>query len=328
MAGESSAPPVGFISVGFIGAGRTAGALAPALSRVGYAVVSVTSRSRSSAKRLAGRIPGCRSAPNGQAVADAAGLVFITTPDATVAEMASGVRWRTGQRVVHCSGALTLEPLAPAAALGAETGSLHPVMTFGPPDAAPAEAVRGLPIRGLQGAAFGIEAGGELYLVLAEIARRLGGIPIRVPPGARPLYHAAAVMGCGYLVALMDTACDLWRRAGLPPEAAAPALGHLARATLEHSLELGWGPALTGPMVREDTATVQGHLEALASQALEALPIYAALGARCAELASSSGRMPPEALEAWRELFHQYEPGVSSRRAASGPRGASSGRKT
>ena len=242
--------------------------------------------------------------------------------------MAAALRWRPGQRVVHCSGALTLEPLAPAAALGAETGSLHPVMTFGPPDEAPAEAMGGSPIRGLRGAAFGIEAGEGLYPVLAELAHRLGGVPLKVPPEARPLYHAAAVMGSGYLMTLMESACDLWRRAGLPPEAAAPALGHLARATLEASLKLGWGPALTGPLVREDTATVRGHLEALASQAPEALPIYAALGARCAELAFSSGRMPPEALEAWRELFGRYEPGVSARRAASGPRGASSGRKT
>ena len=294
---EASGP-----SVGFVGAGRTATALAGCLSGAGYAVVAVASRSSSSAERLAGRVPGCRSVPSAQAVADLAEVVFITTPDADVASVAAACRWRSGQAAVHCSGVMGLEALAPAAALGAETGSLHPLTTFGPPDAA---------VQDLRGAAFGIEAGERLYPVLSEMAHRLGGIPLRVPAGARSLYHAAAVMGCGYLVALLEAATTLWQRAGLPSEAAGPALGHLAHATLDNLLELGPGPALTGPMVRGDTATVRDHLMALASRAPELLPLYAALGTRCAELASSSGRMPPEALGAWRELFRQYQ-GVAS----------------
>ena len=40
-----------------------------------------------------------------KAVADAAELVFITTPDAAIATVASQVKWHAGQSVVHCSGA-------------------------------------------------------------------------------------------------------------------------------------------------------------------------------------------------------------------------------
>ena len=44
--------------IGFVGAGAVGGSLAVALSKQGYRVVAVASRSRSSAESLAARLPG------------------------------------------------------------------------------------------------------------------------------------------------------------------------------------------------------------------------------------------------------------------------------
>ena len=282
-------------SVGFIGAGRVAGALAPALAAAGYRVAVVASRTVASAELVAGRVPGA-AATDAQGVVDAAELVFLTTSDAAIGPVAGAVRWRAGQAAVHCSGALTLEPLAAARGQGALTGSWHPFQTFG------AEGTSTT----LEGVTFGIEADAGLYDTLSELAERVGGVALPVPAGARALYHAASVMSCGYLTTLLHEAEALWTRAGLPPEAAGPAIGVLAATTLANLRRAGAGAALSGPTARGDEATVRLHLDALAANAPELLPLYAAVSARSAVLAEEVGR--PVGETDWAALFAEYVP--------------------
>ena len=282
-------------TLGFIGAGRAGAALAQALAAVGYPVVAVAGRTRDRAQWLAGHLPRGVSVGNAQDVADAASFVFVTTPDDAIAEVASGTGWRPGQAVVHCSGVLSLWPLEAAKAQGARIGSFHPLFTFGPAGTVNAQA--------LHGAAFGLEGDPPLLDALSEMARRLGGVPIRVPPEARPLYHAAAVLVCGYFVALFNDAAGLWRNGGLAPDEAAPALAHLVRATLDNLVGLGVEHSQTGPVPRGDMGTVQAHLEALGEQAPELLPVYTALARRAVQLAVATDRQPSSVLPAWQELL-------------------------
>ena len=117
-------------SVGFIGAGTLATGLSLGLAARGYPVAAVSSRRRSSAETLGGRIPGCDAVADPQEVAYRCRLVFITTPDDVINEVASKVEWRRDQGVVHCSGAVSLGVLEPAAKRGALTGSFHPFQTL------------------------------------------------------------------------------------------------------------------------------------------------------------------------------------------------------
>ena len=117
------------LKLGFIGAGTVGNALAVRLVGRGYPVVAVSSRSRTSAQRLAGAVNGCQVFGSSQAVADSAELVFITTPDDAIASVAAEVQWQTGQNVVHCSGADSAESLEPARKLGANVGAFHPLQT-------------------------------------------------------------------------------------------------------------------------------------------------------------------------------------------------------
>lgn len=278
-------------SIAFIGAGRVAGVLAPAFAETGYAVVAAASRSPASAERIASLVSGCR-AVSVQDAADAAEVVFITTSDGAVGEVASSVAWRAGQGVVHCSGALTCGPLAPARAAGASVGSWHPFQTFGGETT-------------LAGVTFGIEADGELLAFLERLASEVGGYPLRVPAEARALYHAASVLSCGYLTTLLGEARTLWTRAGLPPEQAFQAIAHIARTTVANVERFGAGTALTGPTSRGDTGTVQLHLDAVRSVAPELLPLYREICLRSVELAREAGR--PGATLDWRPLFAEYQ---------------------
>ena len=81
----------------------------------------VASRTRASAVGLAARIQECEVYALPQEVVDASDVVFVTTTDGAIAEVAAAQRWRPGQGVVHCAGAATLDVLEGAARDGALT---------------------------------------------------------------------------------------------------------------------------------------------------------------------------------------------------------------
>ena len=294
-------------TIGFIGAGRAAGLLGVALARAGYPVVAVGSRSMSSAEQAAVRIseasPRAESgrcvAVTPQEVVDAAELVLVTTPDDTIADVSRALRWRAGQGVAHCSGALPATVLSEAGAWGARTGSWHPFQTL-------------TGVARLEGVTFGIEAEEEPYDTLAAMSRAVGAVPLPVPAEARPLYHAASVLSCGYLTTLLREARRLWEAAGLPGKAATPAIGAIAEATLANLRAVGDEASLTGPTSRGDAGTVRLHLEAIAGAAPELLPLYSAISRRSAVPAHEAGR-PAGSMDDWDALFEEF---VTSRIAS------------
>lgn len=285
-------------SLAFVGAGRVASVLAPELARLGYPIAAAASRSRESAERVARLAPGCRAA-TAQEAADAADVVFITTSDGAIADAAAGVVWRSGQTALHCSGALTLEPLEPARAAGASIGSWHPFQTFGGGETP------------LEGVTFGVEAEGAALDFLERLSEEVGGFALRVPASARALYHAASVMSCGYLTTLLREARTLWIRAGLPPEQGERAIGRLARTTLANVESVGAGAALTGPVSRGDLGTARLHLNAVRAAAPELLPLHREIISRSAELAREAGR--PGGSADWAALLAEYEDGEARR---------------
>ena len=109
------------LKLGIIGAGTVGTALAFRLSRKGYQIAAVASRSRASALRLIQMVGGGQIYESPQAVADNADLVFITTPDDAIPTIVNNVQWHRGQYVVHCSGADSLDVLEPARIVGAKS---------------------------------------------------------------------------------------------------------------------------------------------------------------------------------------------------------------
>ena len=70
--------------IGFIGAGMVGKSLAVVLSRNGYTVSSVSSRSFNSAKDFSNLIPACKPYYDPNHVADNCDIVFITTTDDSI----------------------------------------------------------------------------------------------------------------------------------------------------------------------------------------------------------------------------------------------------
>ena len=271
------------VRIGFVGAGTLGRGLALALDGVGCDVGAVSSRTRASADWLADRIAGCIALDTAQDVADTCDLVFITTPDGAIAEVAAGVNWRSGQGVAHCCGAASIELLDPADNAGAAVGAMHPFQTFAALSD-PTEAARRL-----SGVTFAVTATGWLEDYLPSLAELLDGRAITIPDELRPLYHASAVLACGYVGTLLDAAISLWTRMGYTEADGVAAVAPLARATVEAIAAAGPVNAVTGPAVRGDADTISAHLSLLSEHAPHLLTLYRELTLASIPLARAKG---------------------------------------
>ncbi len=98
------------------------------------------------------------------------------------------LRLYAGQAMIHTSGLLGAEALRPAMAAGTQAGAFHPLVAFADLDRA---------LAALPGATIAIEGDEELAAHLAEMAEAIGAVPVRLPPGSKAAYHAAAVLAAG-----------------------------------------------------------------------------------------------------------------------------------
>ncbi len=276
------------VTIGFVGAGVLGSGLALALNAAGWRVTAMASRTQASAERAASLIGGCTALSSAQQVVDSCDLVFITTPDSAIAEVSGAVTWRAGQGVAHCCGAASIELLDAAANAGVAVGAMHPFQTFAAIEGPDQAAER------LRGVTFAISATGWLADFLPNLARSLGGRGIEIPDGMRPLYHASAVLSCGYLSTLLDAAVGLWTSMGFTEEDGVRAAVPLARATIEAIERQGPANAVTGPVVRGDAATVAAHLDGLSQYAAQLLPLYRQLTESSIPLARAKGIEEPQ----------------------------------
>ena len=155
----------------------------------------------------------------------------------------------SGQAMIHTSGALGAEVLAPAMAAGTQIGAFHPLVAFADTERA---------VAALHGATVAIEGDDQLAAMLADMAEAIGATPVRLAPGSKAAYHAAAVLAAGGFVALLDAIAELGRVAGLDEAGSLAIYGPLIEGTLGNARALGIRAALTGPMTRGDVGTLDG----------------------------------------------------------------------
>lgn len=263
-------------SVTILGAGRMGQGLALALR--GREVVLVSRREHPVPAPLR-LYAGTRA----DAVATAS-VVLLAVPDdavgALAAELAAEGSVRARQTVLHLSGLLNREALAPLDPTGAGLGSFHPLQTIADPASA-AERLAGA-YAGLEGDRRAVETG-------VELAQALRMVPVRLSAGGKVAYHAGATMVANYTVALCAMAQRLAEEAGVAPETASRLYLPLLAGTTAN-LDAGPVAALTGPVRRGDVRTILAHLAVLSGP--DAL-VYRLLGAEALRLARQAG-LPPE----------------------------------
>jgi predicted short-subunit dehydrogenase-like oxidoreductase (DUF2520 family) len=280
--------------VGIIGAGAVGTALGAALHRAGWPVVAVASRDEARRERFRSLVPGSRAFAEAPALLDEVELIFLAVPDDAIRRLAGELRLYGGQALVHTSGVLGSEVLEPARAAGTQLGTFHPLIAFADTERA---------IAAFHGATVAVEGDDQLVAHLADMAAALGATAVRLAPGSKAAYHAAAVLSAGGFVALLDAIAELGRAAGLDEQGALAVYGGLLEQTLGNARALGIRAALTGPMTRGDVGTLERHLDAMRRLAPDALPLYAAAAEREIALAEARGSLAPEAAESMRRIL-------------------------
>jgi predicted short-subunit dehydrogenase-like oxidoreductase (DUF2520 family) len=268
--------------LGFIGAGTVATSLGCALHGKGYHVAAVASRTFASAEKLAEFIPACQPFREKQQVVDIADIIFITTPDDVIEQVASEIAWETGKSAVHCSGADSSAILKRVVSKSASVGVFHPLQTFAGMEQAK---------NSLAGITFSVEAEEPLLAQLKGMAKALGGRSMVLKPEDRVLYHASAVMVSNYLVTLVKMSTDLWADFGLSREDAIKALAPLIKGTIHNIETVGLPGCLTGPIARGDTGTLKKHLSALGKNHSDITSAYRELGLKAVQVALEKGKI-------------------------------------
>ena len=274
-------PPI----IGIVGAGAVGSALGLALTRAGWPIAAVASRDPVRRERFKELVGGTRAFSEVTPLLDEVELVILAVPDDVIAPLAGSIRLYSGQALVHTSGALGAEVLEPAMAAGTQVGSFHPLVAFADTERA---------VEALHGATIAVEGDDQLVALLADMAESIGARAVRLAPGTKAAYHAAAVLAAGGFVALLDAIAELGRVAGLDEAGSLAIYGPLIEQTLGNARALGIRAALTGPLTRGDVGTLEAHLAALAAHAPDVLPLYRAAAIREIALAEERGALTPD----------------------------------
>ena len=197
-------------SIRIIGAGRAGLSFEAAFSACGYDLAGVWHHT-----------------DDLSAAASGVDVLLLAVPDRAIVATAAAVDPVPGTVVLHCSGASTLEVLAPHARRGPSTPS-SPFPSLSSERCGCGEDCsspwRAIPWRG-------------------SWPSRLSGHPVVVTDSRRAGYHAAASIAANHLVALLGQVERVAATVGLPLEAFLP----LAQGALDDVGFLGPAAALTGP---------------------------------------------------------------------------------
>ena len=240
-----------------IGAGRVGRALGRRLHELGWKIGVVVTRSEASARRAV-RFIGAGK-PHGGLTRNllASQVILIAAPDDAISGIARDLARMGGEELrgkvaLHTSGAQDSRTLAPLKECGAVVGSMHPLQTFS-----------GVGVPPLEGKVFAVE--GDIVAVRAanQIARALCGSPVHIAGEKKILYHAAAALASGHVLALLESATQLLISLGMKRSEASRALLPLTRQVLDNFQRVGPSAAWTGPLQRGDFKVVEAHLRAL-----------------------------------------------------------------
>jgi predicted short-subunit dehydrogenase-like oxidoreductase (DUF2520 family) len=278
-------------TLAIIGAGHVGRALGRRLRELEWKIGVVVTQSEPTARRAV-RFIGAGK-PYGGLTRQVllSRVILIATGDDVIASVARELARMGGEElhgkiVLHTSGAQDSRALAPLKEYGAAVGTMHPLQTFS-----------GVGVPELEGRVFAVEGDVIAGRAAREIARALGGSPVRIAGDKRILYHAAAALASGHVLALLEAATQLLISLGMRRREAARALLPLTRQVLDNFQRVGARAAWTGPLARGDYKIVEAHLRALRDSQEEAAQAYAALNRLAARVLAKNSAATTAELE-------------------------------
>lgn len=266
------------MNVAILGAGNVGVALADLLQRSANLKVSLGSRdpeqTQSKLKQL--EITYDTNIVTYQQAVNDADLVIFCVPDTLIAEFAHTISPTLNSETIlaHCSGALDSHILPSSH----RRCSLHPLNSFPSISAAFACFANA-------DHSTSLVCEGDALDQVTPLFADAGFAISHINRESKPLYHAASVIVCNYLTALMDAGLESAELAGLDKQEFWRAVQPLINTTLSNISTEGTVKALSGPIDRGDAKTIANHLDAFSQHAPELGTLYRELGQRALKIA-------------------------------------------
>ena len=237
----------------FIGAGRLATNLAPALSNVGHQIVQVYSRTLSAASLLSEEV-GAQAVDNLQQVTfDADAFIFSVTDTALPSLIALLGKGREKSVFLHTAGSVPMDVFASHAS---HYGVLYPMQTFSKERKVDFSRVP-----------FFIEGNDSQSLQLArQLASSVSNNYRELSSEARRHLHLAAVFACNFANHCYQLSAEVLAQYDIPFDVMLPLIDETAAKVHE----LPPVQAQTGPAIRYDHNVMDAQLQLLAAHPLHA----------------------------------------------------------
>ena len=283
------------MKIGFIGAGKVGVAIAHALKSKGFEVATVTDVTGEKALNRARQYLGdsVSYTDSNMEVIGTCDIVAITTQDGVIRDVVKEIHEKTerldGKLFFHTSGAHPSSILKPLDEKGAILGSLHPLQTFPDIDSA---------IRVLPSTYIFIEGDERALRTLEALGKGIGHAVIPIDGKNKVYYHLCAVFVCNLLCSLLYASEEIMEKIDIPLEPFFP----IINATLQNIEAKGPLLSLTGPIVRGDSETVEGHIDALKNMKLHK-QIYKALSLVALDMVKERKIHSQETLDALQRIL-------------------------
>ena len=282
-----------------IGAGNVGNALGRALRSAEFTVSAVISRSHVDAIGLAEHLNAEVAATHVSSISKTPSNILCTVPDNEIETVAQALaelqRDWVGSVVMHTSGAKSSRSLKAVADRGALVASFHPLKSV-PNGTIPAV---------LADSIVAIEGDQPAVSMATSLARLLHMRPMEILESEKPAYHLGASIASNFIVTLFAMANEIIKDSGFSDLSSGELYGMLAANTVDNVGALGPGAALTGPIARGDTKTVQIHLTYLQENLPHLLPVYSSLATETVRVATKAGKIDADSARTVLDTIHQ-----------------------
>lgn len=265
------------MKAGFIGAGKVGFSLGKYLKEKGTELTGYYSRSNRSAIEAA-EFTDTKCYENLADIVNDSDTLFITVPDGAIGTVWEELRNLPikNKNICHCSGSISSTVFFDAEEKGAAAYSIHPIYAINDKRNSYKE---------LDKAYFSLEGSACRLEYIKRTFEALGNTVIVISPEKKSLYHCAAVTVSNHIAALADLGISMLIECGFEREEAEKALAPLIAGNAQSVADKGPEKALTGPVERGDTLTVESHLRALKDMGKKQELIYRLLSSRLIEIA-------------------------------------------
>lgn len=232
--------------IAIVGAGNVAWHLSIALEKAGHRITEVYSRHLVNAKLLSQQLYEATATNKLDFSNTTANIVIIAVTDNAIAEVVSQLKVPKNTLVVHTSGTQPLEILQ---GIDAPIGVFYPLQTFTKNKVIDFKYVP-----------LCIETQDQKKIhLLGEIATSLSKEVFVLDSDQRKALHVAAVIACNFTNHLLAIAKEILDDKEMDFEMLYP----LIKETMQKAISMPPKEAQTGPAKRNDTKTIEKHIEYL-----------------------------------------------------------------